>query len=199
MNWLRRYWRHWSAKVALGLMLPIPVGLTLLYAVSDRSVFEQTAWTKLFAGVGLGLILTSIGSLVVFTFYFMPVIQAGWEERKQWKDSPRKYGRKLANAPFIPAYLIALWIVGLVTLYFWRLLTDYGFADRFGLNRWLATLIPIVFGLLLAGWLSSRLARQRFARTVTLARVCMRCGYDLRASTTSACPECGEPIPATPG
>lgn len=31
-----------------------------------------------------------------------------------------------------------------------------------------------------------------------LARICSRCGYDLRGVQSSVCPECGKPIPMSP-
>ena len=58
---------------------------------------------------------------------------------------------------------------------------------------WALTLLT---GLPLALWLNA-VCRARMGAKRSLSGRCLRCGYDLRASTDK-CPECGTPVPAKP-
>lgn len=70
-------------------------------------------------------------------------------------------------------------------------------------NAIIAFVLVLVLGRLVFRWVRrfrhfSRLRRQNHYDLMRTARLCVKCGYDVRASKGS-CSECGWPIGADPG
>ena len=76
--------------------------------------------------------------------------------------------------------------------------TREDFRDTYG--RWITSFAAVyapavvTFGLWFPRWLLRRSLRAVMLREDLRPSVCFRCGYDLRATPTGVCPECGERI-----
>ena len=54
----------------------------------------------------------------------------------------------------------------------------------------------MIVGVILIAWGGYSFVKDRRDGT---ASICVKCGYDLRGSSGTACPECGEPVAQAPG
>jgi hypothetical protein len=97
---------------------------------------------------------------------------------------PRTRLGMLTRYALLPAGIVGFWLAIMLVL----------FSRRGG--QWVVNM-PVVVGtaafvtLAAIGWGWRHILKRRVRRSAIESKVCYQCGYDLRASPSSECPECG--------
>ena len=103
-------------------------------------------------------------------------------------------GTIIARQPFIRREL-GLLVVAHVWLCAWYAIAVLGGSGTWHTAAENFNCCTVLCYPLVAGWFIVNGVRVQRTKRKNAARVCMYCGYDLRAQTVARCPECGRPVP----
>ncbi|MEM9252880.1 MAG: hypothetical protein AAGB29_11075 [Planctomycetota bacterium] len=196
-------WKSWVRWVSIGftlcillsIVVPTGYGLLIGYGHATGALAEVLLPLATVALLGFGV----LGG-IVWSVFVAPIVIAGDLRHQRWKDRPKKLHDRLAFGPMTPAAIagaIGLLLPAIVVVLSIVMDEPLLRAD-FPFVRFVAVAVFVTAVLAAIGWPFRVLTQRRFRRTIAAARICFGCGYNLRGTTSNACPECGEPVPDTP-
>lgn len=176
-------WRRWYFNVAVVLWT---LGLCAMIAATAWALLDQPRTALHFSAAGGGL----LGALLLWQACIYPWCRAGDGPSGQ-VETPRTELRDLHFIIWLPpislaAFCLLVWLGEPMVRQHLESYFHWGRTDR------LAPLLAL--GLVPLGlWscLFSRVVTRRYRQRTALLRVCFHCGYDLHASPSPTCPECG--------
>ncbi|MEM9252881.1 MAG: hypothetical protein AAGB29_11080 [Planctomycetota bacterium] len=195
-------WKSWVRWVTIGLAACFVLSIFLMPVAAMLIQVTGAPPTLIdeIVGFAITLFLAAGVAGTIWSYFVAPPLRAGDLRHLRWQDTPRKLGASLAIAPMVPAIICAAVAVGMPSLTMLLIWSSGGPGMELNwLIVWVTWTAPIAIALCLVGYPIRLLTQRRFRRTIAAAHICFKCGYNLRGTTSGACPECGEPIPALPG
>ncbi|MEM9252882.1 MAG: hypothetical protein AAGB29_11085 [Planctomycetota bacterium] len=195
VKWYRSWVRvpsfilFWTFVLSLALWLPV----IMLLAAANVGSFGQTLSLFIFGAI----FVLSFAGFILWGCWIAPVLKAGSLRHLYWGDrTPRILARGLGFSAFMP--VVWLFFVSLYCLYVWEGLLKTPDMPPTPYFEWLVVTGLLAFGATCIAIPLRIWVVRRFRSTLKKAQICFECGYQLYDAPGPDCPECGEPIPASP-
>lgn len=181
-----RWSRARLVEMLVVLAIGFPIFLGMLLGADDFIFFDM-------CGIPTIWLLMAIAFL--WQAYGINYLEAG-DIRMLWRQAPHREWRRVKGNLWAPPVILTA--VSLGCLISVLVVTIGSDPDRDFAFLAAVGFLVFLLGAAASGYASIILQpkiERRFRRNLRIRRICWRCGYDLHACVTPACPECGEPIP----